>query len=51
MPRQALHAKSLGFVHPSTGKFIFFDSEFPDDLKAVLEKWRNYSVHKAVEEE
>jgi 23S rRNA pseudouridine1911/1915/1917 synthase len=43
MPRQALHAKSLGFVHPSTGKPVFFDSVYPPDFAAVLEKWRNYS--------
>lgn len=42
MPRQALHAKSLGFIHPSTKKYIFFDSEYPDDMKAMLAKWRNY---------
>ncbi len=40
--RQALHAKSLGFVHPVTGKEMFFDSELPKDLQAVLEKWRTY---------
>lgn len=39
MPRQALHAKTLGFEHPKTGKFMFFDSELPDDFKAVLNKW------------
>jgi 23S rRNA pseudouridine1911/1915/1917 synthase len=50
LPRQALHAKSLGFVHPSTGKYIFFDSDFPDDMKAVIEKWRNYSTHKGSDE-
>ncbi len=42
MPRQALHAKSLGFVHPTTGKKMFFDSELPADMAAVVEKWRNY---------
>ena len=42
LPRQALHAKSLGFIHPRTGKEMFFDSELPEDMKAVLEKWRNY---------
>lgn len=42
MARQALHAKSLGFVHPRTGKFIQFDSELPSDFEAVLTKWRNY---------
>jgi 23S rRNA pseudouridine1911/1915/1917 synthase len=42
LPRQALHAKSLGFIHPGTGKYIHFDSELPDDLRSVIEKWRNY---------
>lgn len=42
MPRQALHAKSLGFIHPSTRKFIHFETELPADFTAVLEKWRNY---------
>jgi len=41
-PRQALHAKTLGFLHPSTGKEIFFESVMPDDLQSVIEKWRNY---------
>jgi 23S rRNA pseudouridine1911/1915/1917 synthase len=42
LPRQALHAKSLGFTHPSTGKQVFFDSELPADFSAVVEKWRGY---------
>jgi 23S rRNA pseudouridine1911/1915/1917 synthase len=42
-PRQALHAKTLGFIHPTTGKEMFFDTELPDDMKAVVEKWRKYS--------
>lgn len=42
LPRQALHAKSLGFVHPSTGEKMFFDSEIPTDMTQVLEKWRRY---------
>jgi 23S rRNA pseudouridine1911/1915/1917 synthase len=41
--RHALHAKSLGFVHPATGKEMNFESELADDMKAVIEKWRNYS--------
>ncbi|MHA7099678.1 RluA family pseudouridine synthase [Roseivirga pacifica] len=45
MPRQALHAKSLGFVHPISKKFMQFDSELPQDFKAVLEKWENYVKH------
>ncbi|MBE9491758.1 MAG: RluA family pseudouridine synthase [Bacteroidetes bacterium] len=44
LPRQALHAKSLGFNHPSTGKFMFFDSELPGDMKEVIEKWEKYSM-------
>jgi len=42
MPRQALHAKSLGFIHPATRKFVHFETELPADFSAVLEKWRNY---------
>jgi 23S rRNA pseudouridine1911/1915/1917 synthase len=42
MPRHALHAKSLGFRHPETGKDMLFDSELPADMQALLEKWRNY---------
>ncbi|MCB9251902.1 MAG: RluA family pseudouridine synthase [Flavobacteriales bacterium] len=39
MPRQALHAKTLGFVHPVSGKYMHFDSELPDDFQEVLLKW------------
>lgn len=42
MPRQALHAKTLGFVHPASGKFMQFDSELPEDFNNVLERWENY---------
>jgi 23S rRNA pseudouridine1911/1915/1917 synthase len=42
LPRQALHAKTLGFVHPSSGEFMRFDSEIPDDMAQVIEKWRRY---------
>ena len=41
-PRQALHAKTLGFVHPKTGNQIRFDSPLPEDMCALIEKWRNY---------
>ena len=44
MPRQALHAKTLGFIHPSTHKEIFFDSEIPADFSALLAKWRSYAT-------
>jgi 23S rRNA pseudouridine1911/1915/1917 synthase len=42
LPRQALHAKSLAFTHPVTGKRLFFDSSLPDDMTQVIEKWRKY---------
>ena len=41
-PRQALHAKTLGFIHPATGKQINFEAEIPKDMSSVIEKWRNY---------
>ena len=43
LPRQALHAKTLGFVHPVTKEKMKFDSPMPDDIAQCLEKWRNYS--------
>jgi 23S rRNA pseudouridine1911/1915/1917 synthase len=42
LPRQALHARSLGFEHPKTKEYMFFESELPADMKEVLEKWRGY---------
>ncbi|MDY7393771.1 RluA family pseudouridine synthase [Aureibaculum sp. 2210JD6-5] len=45
LPRQALHAKTLGFTHPITKKKLQFDSELPEDMKLAIEKWRNYTVH------
>ncbi|MES2795109.1 MAG: RluA family pseudouridine synthase [Bacteroidota bacterium] len=41
-PRQALHAQSLGFVHPKTKKFMHFESELPTDIKSILSKWENF---------
>ena len=41
-PRQALHAKTLGFIHPKSGEMIRFDSRLPDDMTALIEKWRGY---------
>ncbi|MFM9076133.1 MAG: RluA family pseudouridine synthase [Bacteroidota bacterium] len=41
-PRQALHAKTLGFIHPVTGEKLRFDSELPQDMQAVMMKWENY---------
>ena len=46
LPRQALHAKSLGFEHPKTGEWLQFESELPDDMKTVLAKWDNYLSHR-----
>jgi 23S rRNA pseudouridine1911/1915/1917 synthase len=45
IPRQALHAKTLGFIHPVTKEKVFVDSELPDDFKNVLEKWEHYIDH------
>ena len=42
-PRQALHARTLGFVHPRTGEWLQFDSTLPEDMAALLDKWRKYS--------
>lgn len=42
LPRQALHAKTLAFTHPASGKRMEFDSELPDDMQAVLAKWDRY---------
>lgn len=42
-PRQALHARTLGFVHPITGEHLDFESEVPTDMATVIEKWRGYS--------
>lgn len=41
-PRQCLHAQSLGFTHPATGEEMLFESELPQDMNAVLERWRVY---------
>ena len=46
LPRQALHAKTLGFIHPETEQKVEFDSEIPEDFKLALEKWDNYAQHK-----
>ena len=51
LPRQALHAKTLGFIHPTTGEMMRFDTELPQDMQECIEKWRNYSKsHEVVEE-
>ncbi|MFY8023762.1 MAG: RluA family pseudouridine synthase [Sediminibacterium sp.] len=42
-PRCALHAQTLGFIHPATGKEIFFESPIPSDMESAIDKWRTYS--------
>ena len=46
LPRQALHAKTLGFTHPKSNEKISFDSQIPEDMNSVINKWRLYSKHK-----
>lgn len=45
LPRQALHAKTLGFIHPKTKEFLEFNSEIPEDIEQCLQKWRIYAKH------
>tara|TARA_R100000306_G_scaffold61987_1_gene66510 strand:- start:8383 stop:9423 length:1041 start_codon:yes stop_codon:yes gene_type:complete len=45
LPRQALHARTLGFEHPTTGKFLKFEAPIPNDIEACIDKWRNYAKH------
>ncbi|MGE4586020.1 MAG: RluA family pseudouridine synthase [Mangrovibacterium sp.] len=49
LPRQALHAKTLGFMHPVTGEEMLFDSELPADMQEVIERWRTYISGREVE--
>ncbi len=51
LPRQALHAKSLGFIHPITKEKMFFDSDLPEDMKSAIDKWYHYSNFLKSEEE
>ncbi len=46
LPRQALHAKTLGFEHPKSGKWLTFNSEMPNDMQSCIEKWHNYVKHR-----
>ncbi len=45
LPRQALHAKTLGFEHPTTGEFLKFEAPIPSDMQSCIEKWRMYAKH------
>jgi 23S rRNA pseudouridine1911/1915/1917 synthase len=49
LPRQALHAKTLGFIHPKTSEFMRFESEIPEDMQQCIEKWRSYVKHQDIE--
>ena len=44
-PRQALHARTLGFVHPHTGEEMFFTCPVPPDMTALIERWRKIELH------
>lgn len=48
-PRQALHAMTLGFVHPVTGEEMFFTSELPQDMSVLIDKWRTYISNRDIE--
>ncbi|WP_417612785.1 RluA family pseudouridine synthase [Owenweeksia hongkongensis] len=50
-PRQALHAKTLGFTHPKNGDEMSFNSELPEDMAALIGKWENYAKHKLADGE
>lgn len=50
LPRQALHAKTLGFTHPVTKQFMRFDTKIPEDMQLCIEKWRNYSNFNSLED-
>lgn len=47
-PRHALHAKTIGFIHPKTKEEVKFDSEIPEDMSGVIEKWRDYAKNKNI---
>ena len=49
LPRQALHARSLGLKHPISGEYLFFDSELPPDMAEVIAKWDHYAEHQNLE--
>ena len=51
LPGQALHARSLGFVHPTTGREMLFESDLPEDFRAVITKWDGYVAARGMFEE
>lgn len=51
MPRHGLHARVLGFIHPSTGEKVRFESPLPEDMRTVVERWENYTANRRPDEE
>lgn len=51
LPRHALHARTLGFIHPSTGREMLFESPLPNDMKNAIDKWRKYTENRDFENE
>lgn len=51
LPRQALHAQTLGFIHPRTGEEMFFQVPLPSDMQALIDKWRKYAMQRTLEED
>jgi 23S rRNA pseudouridine1911/1915/1917 synthase len=51
MPRHALHARSLGFVHPTTREFVHFESTLPADFTELLARWDTYIAHRETKDE
>lgn len=49
-PRQALHAQTLGFIHPHTGEEMFFESPLPNDMLQLIDKWRGYTANREFQE-
>ncbi len=50
-PRHALHARTLGFIHPTTKERMFFESSLPNDIEQLIAKWRSYAAYKGAPEE
>lgn len=46
LPRQALHAKTLGFIHPTTGEKMLFNSDLPEDMTSAIDRWENYIANR-----
>ena len=49
LPRQALHAKTLGFIHPKTNKFMRFECPIPNDISECIDRWKNYIANRSID--